>query len=312
MSLENPQSSLAFAPASPLLCDTGLSLLGVTGSEATDFLHGQFSNDLKSLAVGQSQISSYSTAKGRVLALFEIARTKTGYLIALPTDILEPVMKRLTMFVMRSDVSLSAVSASVQGLVGNGAAGALAEAGLPVPEANTVLGDADLQVWCLSGAVPCYLVIGDTVALDGLGRGDAQTWSLARIAAGVPTVTAQTQDAYVAQQLNLDRIGGINFKKGCYPGQEVIARMHYLGKPSRRLFAYQTEGDVPAVGAALQTTSGDEAGTVVTSAAAQSGAVLLAVMKLKALETEEALSLANGSRVNALALPYTLDDAEEA
>lgn len=312
MSPNTPQSSLSLTPQAPSRCDTGLSLLAVTGADASDFLHGQFSNDLKSLSVGQSQISSYSSAKGRVLALFEIARTDDGFLIALPTDILEPVRKRLQMFVLRADVTLSPLTATpVTGLVGEGAEAALAEAGLPVPEVNKLTVDGDVTVWALSGAASCYLVLGETDALNELSKSDSGTWTMARIAAAVPSVTAATQDAYVAQQLNVDRIGGINFKKGCYPGQEVIARMHYLGKPSRRLFAYRASGAAPAVGAELRTASGEEAGSVVASAAAGEGAAILAVMKLKTLEAGAALSTADGASVTALDLPYTLEDPAE-
>ncbi|MDO6459776.1 hypothetical protein Q4485_03625 [Granulosicoccaceae sp. 1_MG-2023] len=313
MHTENEPGSLSFVPAGACVCDAGLALIRVQGADATAFLHGQFSNDLKALAPGQSQISSYSTAKGRVLAVFDIARTDDAYLIALPADILESFIKRLSMFVMRADVKLSPLEGVPAGLVGADAAAALARAGLPAPEADSL----EAGVWRLSGQAPAFLLCDAqsqaALAQAGVAEAGTSAWTLSRIAAGVAAVTAATQDAFVAQQLNLDRIGGINFKKGCYPGQEVIARMHYLGKPSRRMLAYALDGAAPAVGSELLNGAGDAVGTVVSAAAdGQGGAVLLAVMKLKSLAADVSLSTADGVVLRPLSLPYTLEDPDEA
>jgi len=261
---------------------TQLALLDARGPDAAAFLQGQLSNDVHKLAPNLAQLSSYNSPKGRMLAVLHLLRRDDGFLLELQRSLLESTLKRLKMYVLRSKVTLAEVTdRALLGLAGSGAAGILGTLGLPAPAAPLECAWAEgLCVVRRLGAAPRYtLLTPDTRATDLWAQLTARAavagiadWKLLEVEAGVPTIYPETQDHFVAQMCNLDTLGGISFDKGCYTGQEVIARVHYRGAVKRHMSLRRLEGEAPAPGAKL------DAGEVVDAVAhPEGGAVALVV-----------------------------------
>lgn len=296
---------------------THLAVIGVTGVDATAFLHGQLSNDVQGLAPDASLLAGYCNAKGRLYALPRLWRAGEDWHLCLPADTAEAVLKRLRMFVLRSRVTLTLRGdVTLLGVAGEGAAACLHDAGLPVPaEVNAVATQREVTVVRWPG-VPARFSIclldpaapALWAALSARARpSPASVWRLLDIDAGVPTIYAPTLEAFVPQMVNLELVGGVSFRKGCYPGQEIVARMHYLGKPSRRMHRLRGAGDVPAPGTPVLDAAGREVGTVVDAQAAHDGTRLLAVLQEGARSAP--LGLPDGQTLDHLELPYALDQA---
>jgi tRNA-modifying protein YgfZ len=193
-------------------------VLAVTGADARAFLHAQLTNDIENLPPDRAALAGWCTAKGRLLATMLVIPGPEGFLLQLARDIAPAVAKRLSMFVLRSKVKISDESANRMQL--------------------GVWGDAPGVAW--EGAVVKarvgegrYLMIGR--GLSGPCGKTEDEWALAEIRAGTPFISAATQDQFVPQMVNLETLGGINFQKGCYPGQEIVARAQYRGEVKRRM-----------------------------------------------------------------------------
>lgn len=215
------------APSSFALPD--LCVLQFQGADAVSFLHAQVSNDLEHLAADRACIAAYCTAKGRSLATMVLWREQDETVYALVRrDLSEALIKRLRMFVLRSKVTISLAELQVYGVADQSATQAVWN--LQRDGDDTFIqapGELDglNRYWRISPQQ-------DTNAPASEGR-----WETADILAGLPWISADTQDLFIPQTLNLDLIDGINFKKGCYPGQEVVARSHYRGTIKRRMMA---------------------------------------------------------------------------
>lgn len=221
-------------------------LICVSGADAVPFLQGQLSTDVEKLTPEVSQLSSWSNAKGRVVAVMRVFRRDDHIFLSLAASIKATVLKRLSMYVLRSQVKLADAGdgMSTLGLIGEGAAALLNQAAIPVPaRLHQVTGGGDIQAIRLHGELPRYLIYGGTETLRTLKRrwdpeaspGTEDAWALHKILAGEPTVYSETSEHFVAQMLGLEELGAIDFKKGCYIGQEVIARAHYRGGVKRHL-----------------------------------------------------------------------------
>ena len=244
----NPERERQMAVNGEVICDLShLGLLEVRGEDATDFLQGQFGNDIHAVDAGHSQLSSYSSPKGRAYAVFRVLRSPDGYLLEMPADRLEPVAKRLQMFVLRARVIIEHASDSRIrfGLSGPNAEEELRDVLGVCPAApDEVAEKAGVTVVRTPGIHPRFELFGELDAMrrawDALNVHAApvgpREWALLDILAGLPTVVEETSEMFVPQMLNLHALGAISFEKGCYPGQEVVARMHYLGKLKRRMF----------------------------------------------------------------------------
>ncbi len=231
------------------VCDlAGDAVLRVSGEDAESFLQGQFSNDLLALGIPGSHLNTWSSPKGRVLTLFRLVRDNEGYLLKLPRELVEPIQKRLKMFVLRAKVNIDQLTDSVcLGVSGSGVAAVLEKAFQKVPAA--------LDETALSDGMTAYRVRGDDrfeiIAEQENARelwrqlsevcqpAGESVWRLQNIDEGVPHIGSSTSEAFVLQMLNLHHINGVSFKKGCFPGQEVVARMQYLGKLKRRMYRAQ-------------------------------------------------------------------------
>jgi folate-binding protein YgfZ len=272
-----------------------LGAIRASGAEADSFLQNQLSNDIAALGAANAQLSSYNSPKGRVLDLFTLRRADGAVLLETRRDTLPATLKRLRMFVLRSKVTLDDLGEryAAFGLAGPQAAALLAQAGLPVPEQDWGVANAeDVAVLRRPGPAPRYSVhaaperlapLWKTLAAQAWPAGTA-AWRLLDLLAGLPAIQPQTADHFVAQMLNLDRLGGISFTKGCYPGQEIVARMHYLGNLKRRMFlGFADAGDATAPGTSVHLAEGDgqAVGEVVATAPhPERGTALLAVLQL--------------------------------
>jgi folate-binding protein YgfZ len=221
------------------------SLIAVTGDGAQSFLHAQFTSDVAALAPNSSQYSGYCTPKGRLLASFLLWRTEHCFYLQLPSSLREAIQQQLSKFILRAKVKVRDASGE---FTRYGVAGAQAEASLmrmfgAVPSApnDVVHHDAGalirLPVDRFEVVVPREQspAVLETLAKDARAAGQEQ-WDWLDIRAGIPVITPATQEEFVPQMVNLDLIGGVSFTKGCYPGQEIVARMHYRGRLKQRMY----------------------------------------------------------------------------
>ena len=246
---------------SNFICDasqTGLIL--VTGEDAKSFLQNQFSNDINHIDETRFQLSSYSTPKGRLLAIFQIVEISNGYLLITPASLVESLLQRLQMFVIQAKVNLADASAHFARFALQTDNSKVIQHPLLARQAGQVMqGDSviSLQLKPVNGENR-YLVL--CLSLDEakslwaefsshLQLASFDAWRLSEIKAGMPVIYPQTAEEFVLQMSNLDLLDGVSFKKGCYPGQEIVARMHYLGKLKKRMFLTSLETDqCPAPG----------------------------------------------------------------
>ncbi len=263
-----------------------LALLRAAGADADGFLQGQLSNDLRKLTAGHAQMTSYSNPKGRMLAVFHLSRDPQGaVLMEVHRSVAESALKRLKMFVLRAKVDLQDISADTAalGLAGPDAESILRGLGLPTPAATDAVEiHDDIQITRRPAVATRFTLRASPTKLSELWPQLTQqarpagtaAWRLLDIEAGVAVVYPETQEHFVAQMANLEQRGGISFDKGCYTGQEVIARLHYLGALKRRLFVAQADAEAIAPGTAIHAEGGDQTvGEVVDAApAAQNGA----------------------------------------
>jgi folate-binding protein YgfZ len=313
-----PATALEAARDAAVVCDLSpLSILGITGPDAAAFLQGQLSTDVPGLAEGAASHTSFNSPQGRMLANFVLWREgPADFRALLPGDIADAVRKRLSMYVLRSKVVLDDRSAGSARLgIGGPRAKAALESGLGKAPAGMSLARAgDATIVGLPG--PRYLVVApaDQAAalLDRLGqhalRAPYPAWEWLTIRAGVPVITAPVQNQIVAQAANWDVLGGLDFRKGCYTGQEIIARMQYLGRLKERLFAFHTDRAPVAAGTRLYGPPfGEQAcGLVVNTAPAPGGGTdMLAVAQLAAAEAGGLrLGAPDGPLLSPLLLPY--------
>jgi folate-binding protein YgfZ len=302
---------------SPLI-DRGV--IRASGAEAADFLQNLLTNDIKAIAPGQVRLAGFCTPKGRLLALFHVVRDPAAiddFLLILPAGLLAPMLKKLSMYVLRSKLKLTDATTQVA-LFGVASADRDANAVLPAP--TFALTDATIATGVGAPMLSLLVVGTETVTAqwtawqtqtDAVG---AAAWRWLEIVAGVPRVVAATQEAFVPQMLNMEllAVNGVNFRKGCYPGQEIVARTQYLGKIKRRMFRAHLDqtADIAAGADVFAPETGEQhCGTVVSVAPCPSGGLdLLVCVQTGAVEAGEVRvgSLA-GPRLSFLDLPYSLD-----
>jgi len=280
--------------------------LEARGTDADAFLHGQLSQALASLAPDRAPLAGWHDARGRVRALLRVLHLPERWLLVTPRDGAEQLLKRLRMFVLRSAVTLDvATDIEVAAIVGADRAW-LEARGLPGDEApGACVAVGDLH-WIYVGQSYWY-VLGSQAAQGSLAAAlpaaPADATALAEIGLGLPVVTADLADRYVAQMLNLDTLDALAFDKGCYAGQEVIARVHNLGDVKRRLRRYATDRAAPPAGTAVLDEQGAAVGEVVRSATTASAGQLLAVVEHTA--TGGPLT-SGGAALAELPLPFTI------
>jgi len=264
-----------------------LGVIHVSGEEAQPFLQNLLTNDVNALAINQSQLSGFCNAKGRLFAIFQLIRREGYFQIVLPNSMSTALQQRLTMFVLRAKVTISNESETMN-CIGLTNSDDKSIAALSLSENSVVNFEQSNRHLC---------IVPQQQTSELLTQLDNQQWSLAsntlweqyNIQEGIPTVFPETKEKFTPQQVNLDLINGVSFNKGCYPGQEVVARLHYLGKPSRRMFIAQAHSDnMPSVGDEVKTESDDVAGHIVQAQSKEPDSIQL-LLSLKLAEIEHPL-----------------------
>jgi folate-binding protein YgfZ len=253
-----------------------LGVIRVQGPDAASFLQSQVTADLRGMPAGTSTLAGWCSPQGRVIALPRIGAAADGFLAVLPRELCAPVSERLRRFVLRSKVTVSDASEdlAVAGISGRD------------PGGLETLGPLPGELVVLRLPSSRELLIGSTTQLDAaaisLTPAGADAWESRCITEGEPEVYASTSESWIPQMLNLDLLGAVSFRKGCYPGQEIVARTQNLGRIKRRLFRYHVTGpSLPEAGAALFL-GRTKVGEVVRSVRQAGTAQLLAVVSLEA------------------------------
>jgi folate-binding protein YgfZ len=232
-------------------------LLSVTGEDAREFLHAQLTKDIRGLPADRAALAGWCSAKGRLLASFLVIPAPQGFLLQLARDLAAPVAKRLAMFVFRSKVKVADESER------------WAQDGLWDMDSTAAEVTWSGTIGTVRVGERRYLQLGPLEEMKAAPTAPEEEWTLQEIRAGRPLITAATQDQFVPQMVNLEKLGAIDFQKGCYPGQEIVARAQYRGQVKRRMVQLRA----PA-GSDLHPGQEFEGGIVVDRA----GEELLAVM----------------------------------
>lgn len=249
-------------------------VIAVEGPDAPEFLHSQLTHDIQGMTVGSWRLAGWCNPKGRLLALFRVVRDgDQSFRLLCPGELVTGVMRRLQMFILRARVTLDDRSGEqlLLGLYGqealDAAAGAL-ETTLPEPPLATqahgamLLGLGRDRVLLTAGPDRMHRL---WQTLQALPVGDPRHWRLLQIRAGEPEIFQDSQDLFIPQMANLDLLDGLSFRKGCYPGQEVVARMHYLGRLKKRMFPISGAGLPPRPGTEVRDPADKRLGHVVVA-----------------------------------------------
>ncbi len=296
--------------ATPL---SGFAMLAVDGNDRQPFLHGQFINDLNLIEEPAAQISAWCNAKGQLITNFLIINTGIAYLLIFKEDLKEFVQNRLRMFVMRSDVTIKDISDSSP-LVGLVNCNDIASLNKNFPTNTGQINAADGLIFiCHPDGSGRQLITGSIEALkknvsnfnNSLTMTGSHIWDLLDIRAGLPWISSLTQEQYLPQMLNLDALKGLSYQKGCYPGQEVIARLHYRGEVKKRLSLIQSEQTLSIGDQLISEQSNSKVGTVINSARSPDGlCYALAVIMLDKLNDK---IIIENQEITILDLPYTIE-----
>ncbi len=321
----NPADELAAARDAAVLCDlTPLATMRVAGTDAATFLQGQLTNDVSALVEGSAQYSAWCSPKGRILANLLLLRTgATTFEMLLSSSLSAAIRKRLTMFVLRSKVVIEDTSAE------------RVRIGVGGPRASTALRIASLDAppifrWrAVDGGLIVSLPGRRFIAL--LQQGAAEplwgrlseaarpagfpAWQWLTIRAGIPVISAATTDQLVPQMANWDALDGVSFRKGCYTGQEIVARTQYLGRLKERTYLAHVDTLPPMAGEKLYSAAfGEQACGVVLNAAAapDGGSDLVAAMQIAAARSGDVrVGSPQGAALELLPLPYSLPGAQD-
>ncbi len=277
--LQDPQCFIPLA---------NMGIISVTGDDAESFLQNLLTNDVSDLSVNQAQRSGFCTAKGRLFALFILIRRDNGYQIMLPKNMVKLLQQRLSMYILRSKVSISDESENMYCLA--------------TVTQNAIKSD-NFQLIDYPNDNTRSIAICDKENIEnvisqfeqqGLALAPQSYWEQLDIEQGLVMIWPETKELFTPQQINLDLVGGVSFSKGCYPGQEIVARLHYLGKPSRRLFiATANDNQSADLAEEIFTEDNKVAGHIVSYQYNRQLLTLLLSLKLEA--SSAALFLKNGT-----------------
>ncbi len=302
-------------------------VISVDGEDNLDFLQNQFSNDVRLVSETQSQLNAYCSPKGRVLSLFRIVKQEDRYLLLLPQERLQPTLSRLKMFVLRSKVTLEDASdkMGVVGIAGDKANELVNGLVANLPQEPDACSYAEgMSIIKMAGEPSRYLIVTGYEQLKSAWNqckqhaqpASTRIWAYWNIQTGLPEVLEVNSDEFVPQMLNLHSLNAINFKKGCYPGQEVVARMHYLGKQKRRMYLAHLDTDSPPQpGENVYSESnvsdedmGQSVGKIVTATPSLHGGYdMLVVMQIASVENRDTILTQQNTALIFKELPYIVE-----
>jgi folate-binding protein YgfZ len=312
---------------------TDCGLIEARGADAASFLHGQLTQDVTHLTPGTARLAGYCSAKGRLLATFTlwaepapVAGEAPVLWLACSAELLPATLKRLQMFVLRAKCKLADASATrpLWGLAGTSAAQALGAAAAAAPgstqpwRGGTLLRLADALppdgsalprwLWAAPAGTPDSAAAAagpDAAPAEGLPALEPEAWRGLEACSGVARVVGATAEQFVPQMVNLELVGGVNFQKGCYPGQEVVARSQYRGTLKRRAFLLTSDALAqPGQEVFAADDPGQPAGMVANAGAWQGLGVALVELKIAAAEQPLSLGAPDGPPLRRAALPY--------
>jgi folate-binding protein YgfZ len=286
-------------PALTMISD--MSSIWVTGDDAESFLQGQFTNDLTTISTGQQQLSAYCNPKGRALGIFYLLRDRDGFQMIVPADLAELLINRLQLYKMRSKLNI-ALRDDVT-LIG----------GINCPQEAYSEG-SEYRVIDQNR----HLIIAEsgteqqiTTAAD-IPVADQNLWKLGQILSGIPQVYLSTYEDFIPQQINLDLVAGVSFTKGCYPGQEIIARIRYLGKVKQRMICASIKSDLavePGTAIYSRERADQKSGTIVDAVTIGNRIVALAMIPFSSFHQGDlALGTSDGPKLQRIPLPYSVSD----
>ncbi|MCC5796505.1 MAG: folate-binding protein YgfZ [Methylophaga sp.] len=283
LSTARPEATLT----TPYFSVLDTTLVKVSGSDAAQFLQNLLTNDVMQLTNGQCQLNGFCNPKGRLLASFLLIRQRDEYLLLLPDDQASFVMQRLSMFKLRSKVTVEDCSQDYRAIYLQADSTAT---GIRLPWHNT-------SSLILSEAAQHAAQI-NALEDDNWFNAGTEQFSQDLLIQGIPVVNASTREQFTPQQINFEVMGGVSFKKGCYPGQEVVARLHYLGKPSRRMFLCKLHNTSENLNAGDEVVDANQEvlGHIVNYAEQADGIALLVSFKLSALG--QSVFTADGTVIN--------------
>lgn len=296
---------------------THLGVIAASGDEAMHFLHNQLTNDVEHLDERAVRLAGYCSPKGRLLATMLMWRAGDRILLALPRELLAATLKRLQMFVLRAKVKL--VDASDEIVLIGGATSAAIE-GTPWQRADRNGGDGgawwsvpdagSLHRWLWAGPVSQAMPFWQQQATQ-LPTAPSALWRWSEIVAGLPQVLEATREQFVPQMINFELVGGVNFRKGCYPGQEIVARSQYLGKLKRRaLLAHTDDANIRAGTEVFSDADpGQPCGMVANAERGPDGRIACLVeLKMELAQSVVRVGSATGMPLAFAPLPYELAD----
>lgn len=296
-------------------------ILAVRGSDAGKFLQGQLTCNLNYLSLEHASLGARCMVKGRMQSSFRILPEGNGYLLAMASELLDAQLADLKKYAVFSKATLADESAAWARFGLQRGDAALQALGLAIPaEAGaTVRHDDLIAIAVSSGRVELWAPAAQAhtvrqVLATHLTEAPLNDWLLGQVRAGIGQVMGPTRELFIPQMINLQAVDGVSFKKGCYTGQEIVARMQYLGKLKRRQYRLALAQDtVPAPGAEIfSPTHGSSVGEVVIAASTGQGCELLAVLSAEAVEDDNLhLGSLEGPRLEMLSLPYELDRDRE-
>jgi len=267
----------------PKIQINNLDAIFIQGKDAETFLQGQITNDIKLIKDEENAIyAGYCSPKGRLIAFFLIIKVWDSYFLFCPSSISNEISKKLSMYIMRAEVSLTHLPDDISYFSFYGSSkeeeafknfgGIIPNNLMQTVQQSSKDSDSELfSVTKLSGKNHRYFVLGNNKVIEGIysevysnsGGLDSNSWHESDIETKIPNIFKETQDKFIPQSLNLDAIGAINFKKGCYTGQEIVARTHYLGKSKRRMYLGSINVDKPPKLCDAVTTDGNKVGQII-------------------------------------------------
>ncbi len=295
-----------------------LAVIRARGADAGSFLQGQLTQDVLLMKPDEARLAAWCSAKGRMLASFTVVKlSNEEFLLILSRDLLAVTLKRLKMFVLRAKCELTDVSSEVcvEGLVGSSAQNAM---NTVAPRADSMpairLNDSEMMVFLPAGQiaqrkVPRALRIRMTAPQEGVDVQHVATWNALEISSGIARLSAAVSEAFVPQMLNYESVGGVNFKKGCYPGQEVVARSQFRGTLKRRAYIVTSSEPVQAGQEVFDSREPDQPCGLIAQAAQHpaNGFVAIVSMQISALDSPALYAGSpSGAQLQLQALPYEL------